>query len=103
MKTAIEYLKNAMSVKYCGKTRFDFLDPEEVTLVEKAMESYAKQWSKEKDKRIAELEEALRELHTNTFYQLSPKDNREGYQRYDLFDKVEKALNSQSTLHGKQE
>jgi len=31
-----------MDKKYCGATRFDYLDPEERTMIYKAMETYAK-------------------------------------------------------------
>lgn len=37
-----EILKKAMSKEYCGSTRFDYLDPEEKTMIYKAMEEYAK-------------------------------------------------------------
>lgn len=42
-KTKREILKEAMSVKYCGETRFDFLDDEERSLIYKAMQTYADQ------------------------------------------------------------
>ena len=39
--TAEEILKKCMSVKYCGETRFDYLDEDEKPLIYKAMEEYA--------------------------------------------------------------
>lgn len=42
-KTKREILKEAMSVKYCGETRFSFLDDEERPLIYKAMQVYADQ------------------------------------------------------------
>jgi hypothetical protein len=51
MKTKEEILKKVMSVKYCGETRFDFLDEEEVALIYKAMEIYSKQF-KPKTKKL---------------------------------------------------
>jgi hypothetical protein len=59
-KTKEEILKEKMSVEYCGETRFDFLDPEEIVMISQAMESYSLQQFKSKDDRIRELEEALR-------------------------------------------
>ena len=44
--TKEEILKKAMSVKYCGETRFDFLDEDETPLIYKAMEKYAEQEAK---------------------------------------------------------
>lgn len=38
MKTKI--LKKAMNKEYCGETRFDFLDKEELIMIYKAMEEY---------------------------------------------------------------
>ena len=38
--TKREILKKYMSVKYCTGTRFDYLDPEERTMIYKAMEAY---------------------------------------------------------------
>lgn len=40
-----------MSVPYCGETRFDYLDPEEVVMIKKAMKEYAKESRKPKPKR----------------------------------------------------
>ena len=42
MKSKREILKQAMGVKYCGGTRFDFLDDDERIMIYKAMENYAK-------------------------------------------------------------
>ena len=36
-------LKKAMSKSYCGATRFDYLDDEEITMIYKAMEDYYQQ------------------------------------------------------------
>ena len=44
-KTKREILKEAMSVKYCGETRFAYLDDEERPLIYKAMQVYADQES----------------------------------------------------------
>ena len=33
-------LKKAMNKEYCGKTRFDYLDKEEIPMIYKAMEEY---------------------------------------------------------------
>lgn len=44
--TKKEILKKAMSVKYCGETRFDFLDKDEAPLIYKAMEKFAEQEAK---------------------------------------------------------
>jgi hypothetical protein len=33
-------LKKAMSKEYCGETRFDYLDKEEILMIYKAMEHY---------------------------------------------------------------
>lgn len=41
MKKAISILKKNMSVRYCGETRFDFLDPEEKVMIRRAMKEYA--------------------------------------------------------------
>ena len=51
MKTKVEILKKHMEVKYCGETRFDFLDHDELPLILKAMEEYANQskWISVKD------------------------------------------------------
>ncbi len=54
MKTKVEILKKHMAVIYCGATRFDFLDEDELPLILKAMEEYANQskWISVKDKSI---------------------------------------------------
>ncbi len=44
MKNKRQILKEAMSVKYCGETRFDFLDAEEKPLIYNAMDEYAMQF-----------------------------------------------------------
>lgn len=49
--SAIKILKKAMSVPYCSGTRFDYLDPEEVVMIKKAMKEYAKERRKPKPKR----------------------------------------------------
>ena len=43
MKTKKQILKQAMSKEYCGETRYDFLDKEEIVMILKAMEEYATQ------------------------------------------------------------
>jgi len=35
-----DILKKAMSQKYCGETRFEYLDPEERHMIYKAMDEY---------------------------------------------------------------
>src|SRR5664279_2164123 len=42
-KTKEEILRKAMSVKYCGETRFDFLDADEFPLIFNAMQIYSDQ------------------------------------------------------------
>ena len=59
-----EILKESMSEKYCGKTRFDFLDHEEIPLIYNAMQVYSDQenkklidackWAIEQFKRLAD-------------------------------------------------
>ena len=44
--TKEEILKKAMSKKYCGGTRFNYLDEDETPLIYKAMEKYAEQEAK---------------------------------------------------------
>lgn len=39
-------LKKSMSVKYCGETRFDYLDEDEIPLILKAMSEYSSLTSK---------------------------------------------------------
>lgn len=39
-KVKRKILKKAMSKKYCGETRFDYLDREEILMIYKAMEEY---------------------------------------------------------------
>lgn len=46
--TKKKILKNAMSVPYCGETRFDFLDEEELPLIYQAMEEYSKNEAKKR-------------------------------------------------------
>lgn len=43
MKRELQILKSSMAVRYCGKTRFDFLDEDEIPLILKAMHEYAQE------------------------------------------------------------
>jgi hypothetical protein len=62
LKSKRQYLKESMTVDYCGETRFDYLDDDERPLIYKAMENYAKDYFKDKIREIVEeVEDEIKE------------------------------------------
>jgi hypothetical protein len=61
----IQILKKAMSEQYCGETRFDFLDKEEVEMIVNAMNEYCELKTKQLNDKCKQLEEELFDLNYN--------------------------------------
>lgn len=72
MESKRTILKRAMAKKYCDATRFDFLDEDEILLIYRAMEIYARQMC-ESQKPTSENVKAL-EVSTS-LYGLYSRDN----------------------------